>query len=453
MPLTLFFFDVLHVDGADLIDLPARERCAAIGRVAAGGAARAAPRHRRRRRRAAGVPRRRARARARGRDGEVARRALRGRPPRRRLAEGQAACTRSTSSCSRPNGATAGGRAGSRTCISARATRRRRLRDARQDVQGPDRRDARVADRALLALESRTATQRRSTSAAARRRDRVRRLQTSPRYPGGVALRFARVLRYRDDKRPTKPTRSRPCASLHAARPGWRRLLRPDVSTTGRRRSEGIDPMRAIRIREVAGHSAGRISPGGTDMKPIKLVAVFAALAIACVALAGAAGAASTAGTKVSAKLTVKSEVPAPKGGKGTGSFTGHADGQQARLEADLGHALRARERSAHPPRQGRQGRQRRGAAVRRRDLQVGRPRHGDAQGRGAEGAQERRHVRERAHGQEPGRRDPRSDRGRRSGEARGFECRLGRCCPIPATAPRAARPASSSRIPSAGRA
>jgi DNA ligase-1 len=27
-------------------------------------------------------------------------------------------------------------------------------------------------------------------------------VQTSPRYPGGVALRFARVLRYRDDKRP-----------------------------------------------------------------------------------------------------------------------------------------------------------------------------------------------------------------------------------------------------------
>jgi DNA ligase-1 len=27
-------------------------------------------------------------------------------------------------------------------------------------------------------------------------------VQTSSRYPGGVALRFARVLRYRDDKRP-----------------------------------------------------------------------------------------------------------------------------------------------------------------------------------------------------------------------------------------------------------
>ena len=64
-------------------------------------------------------------------------------------------------------------------------------------------------------------------------------------------------------------------------------------------------------------------------MKPIKLVAVFAALAITCVALAGAAGAAPSAGTKVSAKLTPKAEVPAPKGGKGTGSFTGTLTGSK----------------------------------------------------------------------------------------------------------------------------
>ena len=29
-------------------------------------------------------------------------------------------------------------------------------------------------------------------------------VQTSTRYPGGVALRFARVLRYRDDKGPAE---------------------------------------------------------------------------------------------------------------------------------------------------------------------------------------------------------------------------------------------------------
>jgi hypothetical protein len=64
-------------------------------------------------------------------------------------------------------------------------------------------------------------------------------------------------------------------------------------------------------------------------MKPTKLIAAFAALAIACVALAGAAGAASTAGSPVSAKLNVKAEVPAPKGGKGTGSFSGTLNGSK----------------------------------------------------------------------------------------------------------------------------
>ena len=33
MPLTPFFFDVLHLDGTDLIDLPAAERHAAIDGV------------------------------------------------------------------------------------------------------------------------------------------------------------------------------------------------------------------------------------------------------------------------------------------------------------------------------------------------------------------------------------------------------------------------------------
>lgn len=64
-------------------------------------------------------------------------------------------------------------------------------------------------------------------------------------------------------------------------------------------------------------------------MKPIKLVAAFAALAIACAALAGVAGAASTAGTTVTAKLTAKAEVPAAKGATGTGSFTGTLNGSK----------------------------------------------------------------------------------------------------------------------------
>ncbi|EUA13887.1 ATP dependent DNA ligase family protein [Mycobacterium xenopi 4042] len=39
-------------------------------------------------------------------------------------------------------------------------------------------------------------------------------IQASPRYPGGLALRFARVLRYRDDKPRPKPTLSTRCAQF-----------------------------------------------------------------------------------------------------------------------------------------------------------------------------------------------------------------------------------------------
>ena len=38
-------------------------------------------------------------------------------------------------------------------------------------------------------------------------------LQRSTRYPGGLALRFARVVRYRDDKPASRPTRSTECGT------------------------------------------------------------------------------------------------------------------------------------------------------------------------------------------------------------------------------------------------
>ena len=90
VPLTPFFFDVLHLDGRDLLDLPASER---LRGDRAGPARRrlgAAHRHRRRGR---GRRRSSADALARGHEGvvvEVAGRAVRGRPPRRGLAQGQA---------------------------------------------------------------------------------------------------------------------------------------------------------------------------------------------------------------------------------------------------------------------------------------------------------------------------------------------------------------------------
>ena len=113
VPLTALFFDVLHLDGEDLLDEPRRRARRAPRRGRARGAAR--PARRRRRRRGGRAPCSTTRSRGpRGRDRQVARRALRRRPPRRRLAEGQAACTRSTSSSSPPSGATAAAAAGSR---------------------------------------------------------------------------------------------------------------------------------------------------------------------------------------------------------------------------------------------------------------------------------------------------------------------------------------------------
>ena len=40
-------------------------------------------------------------------------------------------------------------------------------------------------------------------------------LQRSPRYPGGLALRFARVLRYRPDKRPEEADTIETVRALH----------------------------------------------------------------------------------------------------------------------------------------------------------------------------------------------------------------------------------------------
>ena len=88
--LTALFFDVLHAGGEDLIDRPGAERFEALAELVP-EEARDPARACRRRRGSARRARRGARARARGRDREVAGGALRGRPARRRLAEGQAA--------------------------------------------------------------------------------------------------------------------------------------------------------------------------------------------------------------------------------------------------------------------------------------------------------------------------------------------------------------------------
>jgi DNA ligase 1 len=44
-------------------------------------------------------------------------------------------------------------------------------------------------------------------------------VQASPRYPGGLALRFARVLRYREDKRPEEADTIETLRAIHAGAP------------------------------------------------------------------------------------------------------------------------------------------------------------------------------------------------------------------------------------------
>ena len=149
-----------------------------------------------------GLPGRHPGPRPRGRAGQVAGRSVRRGPPRCRLDQGQAAAH------ARPGGA--GGGVGARPppglaqqpAPGRPRGRRQRLRDAGQDLQGADRRDPGLADRSGC-----------SSSRPARHGITVEvhpelvveiafdGLQRSSRYPGGVALRFARVLRYRDDKR------------------------------------------------------------------------------------------------------------------------------------------------------------------------------------------------------------------------------------------------------------
>ena len=204
-PLSVFFFDLLHLDGVDLLDRPATDRLAALDSIVPAGQrvdrlvtsdAADAPTF-------LDVDPGRG---PRGRDGEVAHRAVRGGPPGRRVAQDQAGA--------HPRPRRARHRMGigpaHREAVQHPSRRprpgNRRLRHAGQDVQGHDRRDARLADRAIHRTRGRR--HRRATSCEVRPEQVVEiafdGVQGSTRYPGGMALRFASVLRYRDDKSPAE---------------------------------------------------------------------------------------------------------------------------------------------------------------------------------------------------------------------------------------------------------
>ena len=198
MTLAPFFFDVLHLDGEDLLDRTAR-RTGGDTRGARRRVARPGDRDRRSGRRR-GVPRRRARHRSRRRDGQGARLSLRRRSTRRRVAQGQAGPH------PRPRRARrrVGTRAPPRLALEPPSRRARsgdrRIRDGRQDVQGSHRSAAGLADGAAAGHRDR-----RDDYTVYVRPELVVEIaldgvQASTRYAGGVALRFARVRAYRPDK-------------------------------------------------------------------------------------------------------------------------------------------------------------------------------------------------------------------------------------------------------------
>ena len=125
---------------------------------------------------------------------------LRGGPAGRVLAEGEAG----PHPRSRRPGRRMGPRPAHRLALQPpprRPRARRRVRDGRQDLQRPHRRAAALADRAPPGPGHRDARATCARAPRARGGDRARRRAGVTRYPGGVALRFARVRRYREDKR------------------------------------------------------------------------------------------------------------------------------------------------------------------------------------------------------------------------------------------------------------
>ena len=200
LPLSAFFFDCLRRDSDLLVDRPAHERFAALDDALP--AALVVPRLVTSDAEAAqafvcastG-------ARPRGRDGEGARRAVRGGPPRRGLAQGQARAH------ARPGRAR--GRVGARPrqgLAVEPAPRRARSGDGGFVMLGKTFKG--MTDE-MLAWQTRELLARemaRDAYTVYVRPELVveiafNDLQASPQYPGGLALRFARVKRYRADKR------------------------------------------------------------------------------------------------------------------------------------------------------------------------------------------------------------------------------------------------------------
>src|SRR6266513_2143492 len=143
-PLSVFFFDCLLADGEDLTARPARQR---------------------------------------RRHGEGASRYVRSGQPRRRLAQDQEGAHPRPRRHRRRMGQRPPQRVAFQSTPRRARPGHRRLRHARQDLQGHDRQDARLADRAFARAGDLARGPRRARAAAARRRDRVQRNPGEPALP------------------------------------------------------------------------------------------------------------------------------------------------------------------------------------------------------------------------------------------------------------------------------
>jgi len=153
------------------------------------------------------------------------------------------------------SGVTDGAAGISATFISAPAIRRARLRDDRKTFKGMT--DAMLAwqTERFLALEQRRETGPSTSSRASWWRSRSTACSEAP-VPGGVALRFARVKRYRETRTRPNPTRSTPC---EASTDVTRRLPVPGRGETCEEsRRPPREPQREMRLAGEAARAQPR---------------------------------------------------------------------------------------------------------------------------------------------------------------------------------------------------
>ena len=194
-----FLFDLLHVEGDDLLDTPLEERAARLEALAPQlripSVVTSDPETAQR------VLDDSLRRRPRGDRGQGRRVALHRGAPRQGMAQGQAGADLRPGRARRR----VGPRAPPGLALQPPPRRPRpadgRLPDGGKVLQGPDRRAPRVADEGVARARDRAGRGSRCSCARSSwSRSRLDGVQSSTRYPGGVALRFARVKRYRPDK-------------------------------------------------------------------------------------------------------------------------------------------------------------------------------------------------------------------------------------------------------------